>query len=199
MPVRKQQGLTLPELMIAGVLGAVLTTLGVPPLMEATANVRVRAAAEEIRGAMRLGQSFAVRYNANVGIKFRTRPEGGVTFTLYRDGDGDGVLTADIERGVDPEIRPAQQLTSLGRGVGFGFPPGTAPKDPGDARARLTRLDDPVRFNGSDIAAFSPLGTATPGSIYLTDHRKRLVVVRLFNRTAKATILTYDPVREVWQ
>lgn len=179
---------------------ALLAGLGVPPLLEASANLRLRSAAEEIRGSLRLAQSMAIRYDANVGIKFKTsQPEGTVTFALYRDGDGDGVSSADIERGIDPEIRSEHQLTSLGRGFGFGFPPGEAPRDPGDPRARLSNLDDPVRFNGSDIASFSPLGTSTPGSVYLTDGRTRLMVVRLFNRTSKTTVLTYDPRTERWR
>ncbi|MEO8504218.1 MAG: GspH/FimT family pseudopilin [Acidobacteriota bacterium] len=200
MSTRRQLGLTLLELLIGGTVTALLAGLGVPPLLEASANLRLRSAAEEIRGSLRLAQSMAIRYDANVGIKFKTsQPEGTVTFALYRDGDGDGVSSADIERGIDPEIRSEHQLTSLGRGFGFGFPPGEAPRDPGDPRARLSNLDDPVRFNGSDIASFSPLGTSTPGSVYLTDGRTRLMVVRLFNRTSKTTVLTYDPRTERWR
>ena len=118
--------------------------------------------------------------------------DGGVEWSLYRDGDGDGVLSQDIESGVDPRVGPARQLAHLGRQVRFGFPPGPPPRDPGDPRRRLDRLDDPIRFNRSDLASFDPLGGATPGSIYLTDGRHQLAAVRVLGVTGRVRVLVYD-------
>jgi hypothetical protein len=86
----------------------------------------------------------------------------------------------------------------MGSLVRFGFPPGAAPRDPGDPSRRLGNLRDPIRFNRSDIASFGPLGGSTPGSLYLTDSKYRLAVVRLFGRTGKVRILRYDPATEKW-
>ncbi len=61
----------------------------------------------------------------------------------------------------------------------------------------MDRLDDPIRFNDSDLASFSPLGTSTPGSVYLCN-RRRLMVVRLLDRTGKVNILTYDSKTQKW-
>ena len=68
-----------------------------------------------------------MRHDANVAVKFRTAADGAVTFTLYRDGDGNGVLNRDIDSGVDPQVEPPRRLSNLGRGFGFGFPPGPPP------------------------------------------------------------------------
>ena len=133
---------------------------------------------------LRLARSWAVVHDANVAVKFRTAADGTVTFTLYRDGNGNGVLTADINAGKDPQVEPPRRLSNFGRGVGFGFPPGPPPADPGSPGHSLTP-GDPIRFNASDLASFSPLGTSTPGSLYLTDSRNRLVAVRLDNRAGK--------------
>lgn len=193
------RGATLIELLIAASVAAILLTLGLPNLFEATTRLRVRAAAEELKTTLRLAQSAALRHTANVGVKFREQPDGTVTFGLYRDGDGDGVLTADIDRGADPEVQPEHRLENFGRGVGFGFPPGLAPRDPSDPRRRLAGLDDPIRFNGSNIAAFSPTATATPGSIYLTDHKSVLMVVRVTSLSGRVDVLVYDPRSETWR
>ncbi len=80
----------------------------------------------------------------------------------------------------------------------FGFPSGSPPRDPSDPRRFLTRLDDPIRFNRSDIASFGPLGGSTPGSLYLTDSRHHLTVVRLYGATGKVRTLNYDRAREEW-
>jgi len=172
--------------------------IGAPPLLRSSGDLRLHLAAEEMVAVLRLARIYAVRHSANVAVKFSTAQDGEVTFALYRDGDGDGVLNRDIDTGVDPEVAPPQRLTQLGRGFGFGFPPGPAPRDPSSPQRRLDHLDDPIRFNDSDLASFSSLGTATSGSLYLTDGVKRLAAVRVFNRTGKVRVLTYDSEKEVW-
>lgn len=193
-----QKGFQLVELMIVLAVLACLLAVAAPPLLRITGDLRLRLAAEEMVGVLRLTRSYATRHSANVAVKFRTANNGEVTFTLYRDGDGDGVLTRDIDNGVDPEVKRPRRLAHLGRGVGFGFPPGPAPPDPGSPGQPLN-TNDPIRFNQSDLASFSPLGSATAGSLYLTDGVKRLAVVRVFNRTGKVRVLTYDREAQVWR
>lgn len=194
-----QRGFQLIELIAVLAILACLLGIGAPPLLRSSGDLRLRLAAGELVGVLRLARSYAVRHSANVAVKFRTAKNGEVTFTLYRDGDGDGVLNRDIDSGVDPEVAPPQRLTQLGRGFGFGFPPGPPPPDPGSPEQPLDRLDDPIRFNQSDLASFSPLGTSTAGSLYVTDSVKRLAVVRVFNRTGKVRVLTYDPEKKEWR
>ena len=191
-------GFNLIEMVVALGMMALLIALGTPPLLEATARNRVRLAAGEIVGVLYEARSYALRHGAHVAVKFRTDP-GGLAWSLYRDGDGDGVLNKDIESGVDPQVGPARLLAHLGRQVRAGFPPGPAPRDPGDPRRRLDRLTDPIRFNRSDLASFDPLGGATPGSIYLTDSRSHLAVVRVLGVTGRIRVLVYDPGREAWR
>jgi prepilin-type N-terminal cleavage/methylation domain-containing protein len=195
----RARGYTLVELLVVvAVLGLVLV-LGLPPLLDTTARVRVDLGAAEVVGALRGARSWAIRRNQQVAVKFSTGADGRVAFTLYRDGDGDGVLNRDIDSGVDPQVAPAQTLAHLGRRVRFGFPPGKPPRDPGDPRRRLDRLEDPIRFNRSDLASFGSLGGSTPGSLYLTDGRRQLVVVRVLGRTAKVRVLRYDRESESWR
>lgn len=192
------KGFQLAELSVSLALLVLILLLGAPEMLRATADLRLRLAAYELEGVLQLARSCAVRYDANVAVKFRTAPDGTVTFTLYRDGDGDGVLNHDIDAGVDPQLQPPRRLTNLGHGVGFGFPPGPPPPDPGSPGHPLS-TSDPIRFNQSDLASFSALGTSTPGSLYLTDGVRRLVAVRVADRMGRVRILTYDPERRIWR
>src|SRR5262249_34425988 len=142
---------------------------------------------------------YAMRHSANVAVKFAVAADGAVTFALFRDDDGDGVRTSDIEHGVDPQVEPWRPLTSLGRGIGFGFPPGPLPRDPTSGRPIGGSRDDPIRFNGSDLASFAAGGTATPGSVYLTDGRRGLVIVRVTNRSGRVRSLRWDGDLAVWR
>lgn len=193
-----ETGFSLPEALVVLAITSLLLTIAVPPFFDLAGDFRVRLAAEDLTGTLRLARSYAVRYSANVAVRFERSEEGLVTFTLYRDGDGDGVLNRDIDSGVDPQLVAPRQLAHLGRGVGFGFPPGPAPRDPGSPHRRV-RKDDPIRFNDSDLASFGPLGTSTPGSLYVTDGRRRLAVVRVFGRTGKVRILRYDFEKDEWR
>lgn len=195
----RQAGFNLLEAVVTVAIVGLVATAGLPSLLRWSSAQRVRLAAGEIAATLRSARAFAVRHSANVAVKFRTEETGEVSFTLYRDGDGDGVSTRDIERGVDPRVEPPRRLAHLGRQVRFGFPPGVPPRDPGDPRRRLDRLDDPVRFNRSDLASFSPLGGSTPGSVYLTDRRHHLAVVRVFGYTGKVKVMTYERETETWR
>jgi len=192
-------GFTVVEgIVIVAILG-LTASLTFPDLFRLTRSLRVDLASRELHGVLRLARSRAIREGAKVGVKFRTSGEGRYSFTLYRDGDGDGVLTRDIDAGVDPPLAPPRALIHLGQRIRLGFPAGPAPRDPGDPTRRLTRLDDPIRFNRSDIASFNHLGASTPGSLYITDGMHFLSVVRVFGRTGKVKILRYDVASETWK
>jgi prepilin-type N-terminal cleavage/methylation domain-containing protein len=194
-----QKGFQLIELVVTLAVLGLVALLGVPSLLSGTDDLRLHMAAGEVVGVLRMSRSFASRYDANVAVKFRTDSRGAVTFTVYRDGDGDGLLNRDIDTGTDPQVVPPQGLKFFGRDVRFGFPPGPAPTDPGSPGHLMDRLDDPIRFNQSDLASFGPLGTSTPGSVYLRNGSGHLVVVRVLNRTGKVGVLTYDAKTRTWR
>lgn len=194
----KSPGFTFIELLVTLTLLSMLTLLAVPAIRSATGKVRLALAAQEVVSAMRTARFCAIRKSANVALKFRTGANGTTVFALYADGDGDGVLSRDITAGVDPLVGPPRRATSLGRGVRIGFPPGPLPRDPGNPRRRLA-AGDAVRFNQSDLASFSSLGGATPGSVYLTDGGRLVAAVRVLNRTGRVRVLYYDPDRQIWR
>lgn len=192
------EGFTLIEWVLVLAILGVFASLTFPDLFRLTRSLRVDLASRELQSVLRLARSRAIREGVKVGVKFRTDGKGRYSFALYRDGDGDGVRARDIDSGVDRRLEPPRELVHLGRRIRLGFPAGAAPRDPGDPSRRLTRLDDPIRFNRSDIASFNHLGASTPGSLYITDGLHFLSVVRVFGRTGKVKILRYDVVSETW-
>lgn len=196
---RSERGFQLVELLVVLALFLIMAGLTVPSILRISGQWRMRLAAEEVVGAMRLARAFAVRRCANVALKFRPRADGHATYSLYRDADGDGVLNRDIDLGVDPMIAPPQRLELLGTQVRFGFPPGRLARDPAAPRKWVRNGDDPIRFNDSNLASFGPLGTATPGTVFLTDGLSALAAVRVMGRTGKVKVVVYDFEEEVWK
>ena len=193
-------GVTLVEALIASAVLGLIVVAGIPNIARLSASVRLDAAASEVSVALRRAQQQARLRGTKVGLKFYPREHGATTYALYTDGDFDGVRSADIVRGIDPQLAPEQPLGHLGRDIRFGIPldsRGLPPRAPG-SRRRLDRVQDPIRFNRSDIASFSASGTATPGTVYLTDGR-RAVAIRVRNRAGKVQVLRYHHQQEIWK
>jgi hypothetical protein len=192
------QGFQIAELVVSLAVLSLLLMLGVPALLHFSSGLRLRLAAAELEAALRSTRSMAIRLDTEVAVKFRPRADGTYTWAVYRDGNGNGVLNRDITSGADPLVTQPRVLEELGNRMRFGFPPGRAPRDPSDPGKRLT-ASDPIRFNQSDLASFGPLGTSTPGSLYVTDGQSKLMAVRVFGRTGKVKIIAYDFDAEIWK
>jgi prepilin-type N-terminal cleavage/methylation domain-containing protein len=187
---RGGEGFSLPELLLALALLGLLITATTPALGAALQRSRAQAAAREMTFTMARLRGEAIAAHHAVGLRIVTAG-GTIRFTPYADGDGDGVLTADILAGIDPPLGPARDLPSRYEGVDFGLldvavpaiPPGGAPLLPGS---------DPVRFGASDIITFTPSGTASSGTVYVTDGRDTIFAVVLYGRTGRIRTWRYD-------
>lgn len=192
------KGYTFIELAVIGSLLSMLVLIAVPNLVFWSGVVHVRLAAGEVAGFLSQARMYSIRHQSNVAVRFENVAEG-PKVAMYRDHDGDGVRSNDIRRGIDERIMLPRIIAMTGGRVRFGFPAGLGPRDPSDLGRRLVRLSDPIRFNNSDMASFSPLGTATPGTVYLTAADRHLAAVRVNARSGHITILLYDSKEEVWR
>ena len=192
------RGFQLVELLVSLAVLCALALLTVPALLGASAALRMDAAAHEVAGALQEARSLAIRHGRAVAVRFYPEPRR-VGFAHFVDGDGDGVRNADIAANVDPQIAPLRVVAHWRGRLGFGFPPGPAPRDPSSPRRRLGRLEDPIRFNDSELASYNSLGGGTAGSLYLTDGRSRLTAVRLYGATGRLRILRWDREADAWR
>ncbi len=200
-PFQKKEGrraFTLIDTVAAlGLLG-IFAAIGVPPLQEMMAATELRLATSEVAAAFYEARVYALRHSANVAVRFAVENDA-VSWSLYRDGDGDGVLSEDILRGIDHPVRGSRRLAHFGSRIHFGFPAGKEPTEIGDPTRRIKNLEDPIRFNRSDMASFSSLGTATPGTAYVTDGKSLLMAVRITSLSAKVTLWEYDRKIQRWR
>jgi Tfp pilus assembly major pilin PilA len=159
----REQGLSLHELtIVCGILG-VLAAVGFPNFKAYSVRAHIYGASRVFEGEFRKARSMAVRGGVYTAIRFE-RTDEGAEFSVYADGNRNGVRTADITRGVDRRIAGPLPLHGGAPGVRVGILPGlpAMPPDHGPLEG-----DDPIRFGKGDILSFSPLGTATPGTFYL--------------------------------
>ncbi len=194
-PLRPDAGVSLFELLLGLTTVAWMLVIATPGVQRLREEVALRSAVHEASVAFYLARSYAISKNRNVGLKFRRNGDR-YEWALYADGNGNGVRTAEIASGVDRFLGVTYPWTR--NDVLPAIMTGTRVPDPGDPGHYLDRIDDPIRFNSSDICSFSAMGECTPGSVYLWDAHDRMAVLRVFGGTAKLRCLYYRRGERGW-
>lgn len=159
-----QGGHTLLEMLVVAALLATLGVVGIPGLRAASLQSQIRGAAELFQAEFRLARSIAVRSGRQTAIRFEQAADGLWYVSSYSDGNGNGVLAADIRSGRDVRVAGPRRLVSGAPDIRVGINAGVPEPPPG--RGRLDPAD-PIRFGRGDMVSFSPMGTASPGTFYL--------------------------------
>jgi len=157
----RARGHSLVELLVVLGIIMVMAAVALPQFRPMFADAHLVGAGKAFRTQFRLAASAAVRGNVYTAIRFERRGAE-VWYATYRDGNDNGIRSADIRSGRDELVAGPFPL-AVGATVRVGFLP-RVPAIPPD---RGTLEGDPIRFGSSDILSFSPLGTATPGTFYL--------------------------------
>ncbi|HMA19099.1 MAG TPA: GspH/FimT family pseudopilin [Thermoanaerobaculia bacterium] len=189
-------GLSSLELVVVMALVSALAAATARGAFDLQSALAVRSAAGEVASAFLRARAFAITRGVNVGLKFR-KDGGRYEWALYRDGNRNGIRTAEITSGVDRSLGLAVVWPRNDVRPGI-LPNGYVP-DPSAPGQILDRPDDPIRFGNSDICSFSPVGESTPGSVYLWDGHDRMAVVRVFGRSAKVRTLYYFRGEKTWR
>lgn len=194
-PLRPAAGVSLFELLLGITTVAWILALATPGVGHLRETVALRSAVHETSVAFYRARSYAISKNRNVGLKFRKNGER-YEWAMYADGNGNGVLTVEITSGIDRYLGVSYPWSR--NDVLPGIMTGTRVPDPGSPGRYLDRIDDPIRFNSSDICSFSPMGESTPGSVYLWDAHNGMAVLRVYGRTAKVRSLYYRRGERGW-
>jgi hypothetical protein len=180
----KQHGLTLIETAVVVFLLLAFTASAAPALKAYAVEASLLAAGQTFRGEFRKARSMAIKQGVYTAIRFERdgeRPSYGV----YADGNGNGVRSDEIRRGLDRRVAGPFPLQAGSPGVRVAINPGVPAVPPDEGL--LT--GDPIRFGPSDLLSFSPLGTATPGTFYLAGEGVQ-AAVRVSPGSARMRILT---------
>ena len=189
------RGTSLPELLVVLLILGLVSSLSLPALRDLLAEEGLATAAREVSAVLTAARERAVFQGADVGVKWISSG-GDLVLSVYQDGNGNGVTTADIRKGIDRLVAGPYWLRGKYAGISFSFVPGFDGLDPGGAP--IGDLADPLRFGRSDICSFSPLGKASPGSVYLSNRQRRQAAVRVTPLNAKIQIFTWHGKKLKW-
>ena len=136
--------------------------------------------------------------NRSHGLYFESLGQGWAWWEV-RDGNGNGLRTAEVRSGTDPILSGPHRLEQSVEHVTLGFPPnGPFPEVPPKSGS-IRDTTDPVQFGRSNLISFGPLGTSSSGTVYVTDGRHRVYGVVLYGRTARIRVWRYDTRGGQWK
>ena len=181
-----ERGHTLLELLFGIAILMTLMSLGLPGLRAYSSEAHILGAADVFKGEFRKARSIAAASGRQTAIRFEERGDGAFV-SVYQDGNHNGVLSADIERGIDRRVSGPRRLDSGAAGVRIAIHPGTPapPPDTGLLDAR-----DPIRFGRAEMLSFTPLGGATPGTLYLAGDGVQ-AAIRVTGTTSRVRLMIY--------
>jgi Tfp pilus assembly protein FimT len=163
---------------------ALCATMAIPQASTLIDRARATAGARYLAGRMALARAEAVSRSTSVALRFEDGPDG-IAFSVYLDGNRNGVLTRDIDAGVDRPLDRAVRLWELFPGVTIGVTPATGESDP-------------VQVGASNLLSFTPAGTATAGTVYIRGRDGSQLAVRVLGATGRTRVLRFDPRRAAW-
>ena len=189
------RGYTLIETLIAAGLCTVMGAMAMPMIGRTLDRERTIIGTQFLAGQLQRARMESLRRARPVAARVelvgeRTRVQ------LFVDGDGDGVLQRDIDLGVDPALTPAGFLDDHARDVSLRI---NQPIIDAGGAGELTPGDDPLRIGATALLSFSPLGSATAGTLYVAARRGPQMAIRVFGGTGRVRILTFDAQARQWR
>lgn len=188
-------GYTLVDTICAAALCTVMAAIAVPVIGGTLDRERTIIGTQFLAGQLQRARLEALKRARTVAVQVGIVGER-TSIQLFVDGDGDGVRQQDVDHGIDPPLAPQQFVDDHSRGVSLRI--NQAITDIGSG-GDLTAGDDPLRIGNTALLAFSPLGSATSGTLYIAGHRGPQMAIRVFGGTGRVRVMTFDAQARQWR
>jgi hypothetical protein len=175
---------------VATAILAALIAAVVPLVATTVSRERVHAASLETALLFRGLRQRAVSEGRAYGVRFVATPAGW-TCELARDGNANGLRTSEILSGRDPRVEGLCDPALRHEGIRIGLPAAAIPQVP-PGSGTIPAPQDPVKFGSADLVSFSPSGSVSGGTLYLTDGQ-RVAAVVVYGPTGRIHLFRYDP------
>jgi len=194
---RAPRGLTLLELLVATTVTLLVGVATLPAMGQFLGSARTAAAARLLVVRLQGLRAKSISRACSHGLLFERDEQGWFWFEV-RDGNGNGLRTTEVRQGKDDRLSGPHRLSDLLPQVDLGFPAGRSiPRIP-PRRGSIRDLQRPVRFGNTGLLSFSPLGTSSSGTLYLSDGKRRLMAIVLYGRSGRIRVWMHDLEEGTW-
>src|SRR6266849_3366648 len=183
----RQRGVSLLEIVVVLALVGVFVTISSFAMQSMRRRSGLRTAAGGVRTLLMKTSSSSVTRSTHRGVRFFNIGDQWF-YSIYEDGNGNGIYSEEIKRGIDKLVEGPRPLFEPGSAQ-VGFPP-SGIVDP-DTNRPVPPGTRPVQFGQSNLCSFSYYGACTPGTIYLTDGVSAGAMVRCSGAGGRIRIRFY--------
>ena len=187
-------GAALIDIVVATSLIVVMAAIAVPVLGGSMERERTVVGAHYLAGQLLRARLESLKRARAVAVRLEVVADG-TRLRLFADGNGNGVLQRDIDRGIDPPLTPPGWIHDQARDVSLRVNQAVTDVSGGGA---IARGDDPLRIGNTALLTFSPLGSATSGTLYIAARRGPQMAIRVFGATGRVRVLTFDARTRQW-
>jgi len=188
-------GAALIDIIVSISLCVLMTSIAVPVIGGTLERERTVIGAKYLAGQLQRARLDSLKRARSVAVRLQVIGDR-TEMRLFVDANGNGVRQSDIDHGIDLPLTPAEGLDDQARDVSLRIN-----QDITDVAgaSHLAPGDDPLRIGHTAILAFSPLGSATGGTLYVAARRGPQMAIRVFGATGRVRVLMFDARTAQWQ
>jgi hypothetical protein len=192
--IHGERGVALIDVVSAAALCAVMAAIAVPVVGGTFDRERAIVGAQSLAAAVQRARIEALERSASVALRLDII-DGRACFQMFADGNGNGVLQRDIDRGIDVPLGAPDWLDHHARDVSLRINQ-TVPVIGGPGS--LPAGSDPLRIGSTSLLAFSPLGSSTSGTLYVSATNGPQMAIRVYGATGRVRVLMFDAQAQAW-
>ena len=188
------RGAAFIDIIVATSLCFLMAAIAVPVIGGTLDRERTIIGAQYLAGQLQRARLEALKRARSVAVRLEVLGDR-TEVRLFADGNGNGVLQRDIDRGIDLPLTPLGRLDDQSRDISLRIN-----QDITDVSGATTLGpgDDPLRIGNTSLLSFSPVGSATSGTLYVAAHRGPQMAIRVFGATGRVRVLMFDAQTRQW-
>lgn len=188
------RGIALVDVLAAMGISLVMAGVAVPVIGGTLEREHTVIGAQYLSAHVQRARLESLKRAAAVAVRLEVL-DGRTSVQLFFDGNGNGVLQKDIDRHIDPALTTTEWLDDHARGVSLRINQPIAGVGGGPD---LAAGDDPLRIGNSSLVSFSPLGSATSGTLYVAARQGPQMAIRIYGATGRVRVLMFDARARQW-
>jgi Tfp pilus assembly protein FimT len=192
--VTDPRGAAFIDIIVATLLCFLMAAIAVPVIGGTLDRERTIVGAHYLAGQLQRARLESLKRARFVAVRLRVIDDR-TELQLFADGNGNGVLQRDVDRGIDPPLTPAAWLDDQARDMSLRINQEILDVS---GSSVLALGDDPLRIGNTSMLTFSPLGSATSGTVYVAAHRGPQMAIRVFGATGRVRVLMFDAQTRQW-
>ena len=191
----EERGAALIDIIVSSTLCITLAAIAVPVVGGTLDRERSIVGARYLAGQLLRARLESLKRARAVAVRLEL-VDGRTHFQLFADGNGNGVLQRDIDRRVDRPLAPGEWLDDQVREISLRLNQDVAEIA---GSGTLGPGDDPVRIGNTSLLTFTPIGSATSGTLYVAGPRGPQMAIRIFGASGRIRVLMFDAQMRQWR